>query len=116
MLPLKLRYILGSFAFAEIFSAKKYTLHQPNIFFENTMENQFFGVFLLTETLQKQIRIELWTFSFQICFWNQFSTSGSGQTENTQIPVFFYFPFDHFPKSKIDFESRFEKRMHIFLF
>ena len=43
-------------------------------------------------------------------------TSGSGQTENTQIRVFVYFPFDHFPKSKIDSESRFEMRMSIFLF
>ena len=32
--------------------------------------------------------IEIWTFSFKICFRNQFSTSGSGQTENTQIRVF----------------------------
>ena len=43
-------------------------------------------------------------------------TSGSGQTENTQICVFAYFQFDYFPKSKIDFESRFEMRMSIFLF
>ena len=32
-------------------------------------------------------RTETWTFSFQICFKNQFSTSGSGQTENMQIRV-----------------------------
>ena len=42
---------------------------------------------ILTETLQKKLRIEILTFSFQICFRNQFSTSGSGQTENTQIRV-----------------------------
>ena len=41
---------------------------------------------------------------------------GSGQTENTQIRVFAYFPFYHFPKSKIYSESRFEIRMSIFLF
>ena len=52
----------------------------------------------------------------QICFRYQFWTSGSGKTENMQIHVFAYFPFDHFPKSKIDSESRFEMRMSIFLF
>ena len=61
-------------------------------------------------------RIEIWTFSFQICFCKQFSTSGSGQTENVQIRVFAYFQFDHFPKSKIDCEIRFEITMSIFLF
>ena len=45
----------------------------------------------------------------------QNSTSGSGQTENTQINVFVYFLFDHFPKSKMDSESIFEKRMPILL-
>ena len=38
---------------------------------------------------------------------NQFWTSGSGQTKNTRKYVFEYFQFDHFPKSKIDFESSF---------
>ena len=37
---------------------------------------------------------------------NQFSTWGSGQTENLQICIFGYFLFDHFLKSKIDFKSR----------
>ena len=36
---------------------------------------------------KKRFRIEIWTFSFIICFLNQFSTSGSGQTGNTQIHV-----------------------------
>ena len=36
--------------------------------------------------------------------------------ENTQIRVFVYFPLDHFPKSKIDSEIRFEMRMSIFIF
>ena len=40
-------------------------------------------------------------------------TSGSGQTENTQICVVAYFPFDHSPKSKIYFKSRFEMRMYL---
>ena len=46
---------------------------------------------------------------FQINFWNQFSTSGSGQTENKQICMFSYFQSDHFPKSKNDSKTRFEK-------
>ena len=56
------------------------------------------------------------TFSFQICFRNQFWISGSGQTENAQILVFAYFPFEHFPKSKIDSKSKFEMKMSIVLF
>ena len=32
----------------------------------------------------KKINIEIWTFSFQIGFWNKFLNSGSGQTENKQ--------------------------------
>ena len=39
-----------------------------------------------------KIRIEIWAFSFQICFQNQLLTSGSGQTENytnTRICVIF---------------------------
>ena len=63
-----------------------------------------------------KFKIEIWTFSFQICFRNQFWTLGSGQTENTQIRVFAYLPFDHFPKSKTYSESRFEVRMSIFPF
>ena len=65
---------------------------------------------------KKKFRIVILTFSFEICFWNQFSTSGSSQTENTQIRVFAYFQFDHFPKSKIDSESRFQMRMSILQF
>ena len=34
----------------------------------------------------------------------------------SQDHVFAYFQFDHFPQSKINFESRFEMRMSIFLF
>ena len=43
-------------------------------------------------------------------------TFGSGQTENMQILVFAYFQFNHFPKSKIDSESRFEMRTSILFF
>ena len=67
------------------------------------------------QNAQKKFRTEILTFLFQICFQNQFLTSGSSQTENTQIRIFAYFQFDHFPRSKIDFESRFEMRMSIFL-
>ena len=70
----------------------------------------------LKNALKKKFRIEIWTFSFQICFKNQFSTLGSGQTENARIRVFAHFPFDHFPKSKTNLESRFEMKMSIFLF
>ena len=35
----------------------------------------------------KKIRIEIWTFSFQICFWNQFLTSRTGQTEDFEINI-----------------------------
>ena len=81
------------------------------------MGNPFFD-FLNTDqnAPKKKFRMEIWTFSFQICFQNQFWTSGSGQTKNMQIPVFAYFQFDHLPKSKIGSESRFEMRMSIFLF
>ena len=48
-----------------------------------------FLTFLTTDrNAPKKFRIEIWTFSFQICFWNQFSTLGSGQIENMQIRVF----------------------------
>ena len=66
--------------------------------------------------LFKIFRIKIWTFLFQICFWNEFWTLGSGQTENTQIRVFAYFPVDDFPKSKIEYKSRFEMKMSLFLF
>ena len=52
---------------------------------------------------KKKFRTEIWTFSLQICFKNQFSTSGSGQTENRRVREYVYFQFDHFPKLKIDF-------------
>ena len=52
---------------------------------------------------KKKFRIEIWIFSFQICFKNKFSTLGSGQTKYTCIRKYVYFQFDHFPKSKIYF-------------
>ena len=68
------------------------------------MENPFFD-FLNTDrnAPKKKFRVEIWTFSFQIYFKNQFLTSGNGQTENARIRVYVYFQFHQFPKSKIDF-------------
>ena len=43
-----------------------------------------FDFFSTEQNAKQKIRIEVWTFSFQICFWNQFLTLQSGQTENTQ--------------------------------
>ena len=50
--------------------------------------------------------------SLKVLSWD----TASGQTENKRIRVYVYFQFDHFPNSKIDFESRFVMRMSIFLF
>ena len=66
------------------------------------LEIHFLTFLNADQNAPKKIRIVIWTFSFEICFRNQFWTLGSGQTENTQIRVFAYFQFDHFPKSKID--------------
>ena len=64
------------------------TFARATSLFENTIGNWFFDFFLiLSETLQKKFGIEIVTFSFQICFQNQFLTLGGGQTENTQIRV-----------------------------
>ena len=62
-------------------------------------EKSIFWLFLNNDQnfLRIKISIEIWTFLFQ-------------------IRVFEYFLFDHFPKSKIDSERRFEMRMSIFLF
>ena len=56
--------------------------------FENTMGNPIFNFFVCwSKRSKKKFTIEIWTFSFQNCFQNQFWTSGSGQTENTQIRI-----------------------------
>ena len=87
-----------------------------NYNFKIQWEIHFLTFFNIDPNSSKKNRIEIWILSFQICFRNQFWTLGSGQTENTQIRVFLYFPFDHIPKSKIDSKNRFEMRMSIFLF
>ena len=49
-------------------------------------ESQFSTFFVVVDQNAPFIfTIEIWTFSFQNCFWNQFWTSGSGQTENMQL-------------------------------
>ena len=87
---------------------QKCTLRRSNHFLQIQQEIHFLTFKILIETLQKKIQnrnMDNWTFSFfQICFGYQFWRQGSGQTENTQIRVFVYFPLDHFPKSKIDSE------------
>ena len=99
------------------FFRKKYTLPGPNHSLKIQWEIHFFTFEIIHRNSSKKIKkIKIWTLSFQICFRNQFLSLGSGQTRNTQIRVFAYFQFDHFPKSKIDSESRFEMRMYIFLF
>ena len=88
-------------------------IHELFLFlFVQKLAPQIYSYFYLQEKLLFADHL----FWFQICFRNQFWTLGSGLTENMQIRVFVYFLFDHFPKSKIDFESRFEMRMPIFLF
>ena len=89
--------------------------HSQFHFLEIQREIIFFTLFLVDQN-GKKIRIEIWTFSLQKCFWNKFLTLGSGQTENTQICVFAYFQFDHFPKSKIYSENSFKMKRSIFLF
>ena len=107
----------GVFGFFRKKFVKNKTLPRSNHFLKIQWKIHFLTFFNIVQNFsRKKFRIEIWTFSFQICFRNKFSTSGSGQTENTQIRVFAYFQFDHFPKSKIDSESRFEMRMSIFLF
>ena len=117
MLPPKLRHILGCLAFSDFF-VSKIKPYPGRITFSKYNGKSIFWLFLniVRNSSRKKFRIEIWTFSFQICFRNQFLTLESGQTENTQIRVFVYFPLDHFPKSKIDSKSRFEMRMSIFLF
>ena len=104
MLPPKLRHILGCLAFSKKNFVKNKTLPRSNHFLKIQWK-VYFLTFLNTDrnAPKKKFRIEIWTFSFKICFKNQFSTSGRGQTENTRIREYVYFQFDHFPKSKIDF-------------
>ena len=116
MLTPKLRHILGCLAFSEKNSLKNLPYAGQITFWKYNGKSIFLLFKILTETFKTKFRIEIWTLSFQICLQNRFWTSGNGQTENTCIRVHVFFQFDHFPESKIDFESRFEKRMPIFLF
>ena len=65
----------------------------------------------------KKFRIELWTFSFQIGFRNQFSTLGSGQTENYVNMRICVFPVWPLPKVKNLFRKQiWNKNAHISIF
>ena len=115
MLPPKLGHILGCLAFTEFFlpQIKPY----PGwITFWKSNRKSIFWLLNNWPKLFKKIWIAIWCFSFEICFRNPFLTSGSGQTENTPIRIFAYFPFDHILKSKIYSKSRFEMRNAIFIF
>ena len=95
----------GVFGFFRIFFRPNKTLPRPNHFLKIQWEIHFFTFFLYWPKLfKKKFRIEIWAFSFQICFQNQFSTSGSGQTENTQIRVFLVWPL---PKADLKRECPF---------
>ena len=54
----------------------------PNPFLKIQWEIHFGNFFVMIKMLEKFKR-ETWTFSFQICFCNQFQTSESDQTEIT---------------------------------
>ena len=110
MLPPKLRHVLECLAFSDKkFHKKKKTQRRSNHFLKIQWEIHFLTLFKYWPKLfNKKIRTEIWAFSFQICFRNQFLTLGGGQTEteNTKIRVFVYLLFDHFPKSKKLFQKQ----------
>ena len=89
MLPPILRHILGSWLFQKFFRSKKRPYPGQITFWKYNGKSIFWLFKILTETLQKKFRIEKCIFSFQICFRNQFSTSGSGQTKNTQYAYWY---------------------------
>ena len=106
----------GVFGFFRKFFCQKRHLTPVKSLFENTLRNAFFFIYFFyigqnssKPNLELKYGHSLFKSTFRISF-------RSGQTENTQIRVFVYFPFDHFPKLKIDSKSRFEKRMPIYLF
>ena len=75
MLPPILMHILDGLAFSELFFVKKVTLPWSNHIFKIQWEIHFLTFLNTDRNAPKKIfRIEIWTFSFQICFKNQFST------------------------------------------
>ena len=88
ILPPKLGDILGCLAFTKYFFVKNKTLPRSNYFLKIQLKINFLTFLNTDRNAPKKY---------------QFSTSGSGQTENTHICVYVYFQFDHFPKLKIDF-------------
>ena len=56
--------------------------------FKKALGNPFFDFYNMDRKSSKNnFRIEIGTFSFQICFRNKYWSSGSGQTINAQICV-----------------------------
>ena len=79
---------LGEFGFFRICFRQKRDPTLAKSHFENTIENPFFDFLKYwPKRSKKKLRIEIWTFSFQICFKNQFLTLGSGETKNTRMIV-----------------------------
>ena len=65
-------------------------------------EIQFSTFFVVGQNAPKFFfTIEIWTFSFQNCFRNQFWTFGSGQTENTANMYLRIFSFTTSPRPKL---------------
>ena len=87
-----LGYILRGFAFSEKKFGESKVLPCLNHFLKIQWEIHFFIFLNPDRNTSKIFRIVIWTFSFQICFQNKFSTPGSGQTENMQIRLFGYAP------------------------
>ena len=85
-------HISGSLAFSEFFLPINIPYPGQITFWKYNVES-IFGIFLNNyRNSSKKIIIEIWTLSFQIGFWNQFLTSGSGKTKNMQIRVFLVWP------------------------
>ena len=112
-----LRHILGCLAFSEKKFVQKKNSTSVKSLFENTMENPFFTFLNTDQNSSKKIRIEIWAFSLQIYFLNQFLTSGSGQTKkytNMCICVFSVWPL---PEVKNLFRKHiWKENAHIYIY
>ena len=77
---------LGIFGGVLLIQKKISSKNEPyagQITFWKYNRKSIFWLFLnIDQNASKKIRIEIWTFSFQICFWNHSWTSGSSQTKN----------------------------------
>ena len=73
----------------------------------------------MVKTLQKNLELKYRHSHFKSAFRMNFGLWEVVQLkicQLRQLAFLAYFQFDHFPKSKIDSETRFEIRMSIFLF